>query len=315
MHPEEYIESEWSPDREDDEELLGAILSGLSYIYDRNLQGSMHMCAPHCGGDQVDLFQKVPPFKDDKVLRGKAVERLNTWRKEYAQGMFDSGLLKWLSSQPIAAIVGDALVVHGGVSSVVIDYLEGVAARNSMTVADAFNVNTNVIFNDFFQEELGKVNGGNQIEARLKGDNYPLELIMELVQHRGYFDRQKGCLEVDHVIRKLNSGLSRIVVGHTPHDYVMELCGGRLLASDSSLSRSFRAHGNMYCPLRDSLDIYRGSGTCHKVTKDVCEGSISKLTRPTPDHAWPTNTEIYKFHELAVNEASPPQEGDFKDEL
>jgi hypothetical protein len=301
MHPEEYIESEWTKDREDDEELLGEILWALSYIYDRRLEGKMHMCAPHCAKDQVDLFEKVPPFDTNVTLRERAVDRLDTWRKEYAQGLFESGILEWMTYQPVVAIVADALVVHGGVSDRVLNYLESVSKTYGVAIADSVHATINVPFQKFFKEELGKVQGANQIEARLTG-NYALELIMDVVQFRGYFDQSKGCDEVNHVLTTLDEGLNRVVVGHTPHDYALELCGGKLLASDSSLSRSFRAHGNMYCPLRDSLDDYRTGRTCEKKYTKVCEGSISKMTRNSAQDPWPTNMERFMFHELIGND-------------
>ena len=69
-HPVEYIESDWTPDREDDdEEILGEIISALSWIYDQNLEWDMHLCAPNCGEKQVDLFQKVPPFDKNVTQR------------------------------------------------------------------------------------------------------------------------------------------------------------------------------------------------------------------------------------------------------
>jgi hypothetical protein len=305
MHPEEYIESTWTPDRDDDEELLGEILSALSYIYDRNLQGDLHMCAPHCEKDQVDLFEKVPPFKQNLTLRERAVDRLDTWRKEYAQGLFDSGLLSWMTRQPIVAIVGDALIVHGGVSEHVANYLHQVAQKSSISVVDAVHYSTNVIFRKFFQEELLKVDGANKIETRLPQEGYPNELILDMVQHRGYFKQGTGCNEVNFVLDTIGAGLNRIVVGHTPHDYALELCGGKLLASDSSLSRSFRAHGNLYCPLRDSLDEYRGKGSCGRPHEQFCEGSISVLKRESKDDPWPTNVERFKFHELVVKDLPP----------
>ena len=304
MHPEEYIESEWTEDREDDEELLGEILLALSYIYDRRMEGSVHMCAPHCAEDQVDMFLQIPPFDKNITLRERAVDRLDTWRQEYAQGLFDSGLLKWMTSQPVVAIVADALVVHGGVSERLLNYLESVAAKEgvdvNVNVADMVHASTNVPFQAFFEEELGKVQGANQIEARLKG-GHVLELIMDMIQHRGYFG-STGCKEVNNVLVKMDKGLNRIVVGHTPHDYAMELCEGKLLASDSSLSRPFRAHGNMYCPLRTSLEKYRGTGTCQVKYKDECEGSISRMTRASAQDPWPTNMDIFKFHELVAND-------------
>jgi hypothetical protein len=322
MHPEEYIESDWVLNREDDEELLGEILLALSFVYDSNMQGSVHLCAPNCTREQQDLFELVPPFDRNVTLKERAIERLNLWRQEYARGLYDSGLMQWMTQQPLVAIVGDALVVHGGVSDRVVDFVEAMATRqppqqqsqsqsqgmNHVNVTKALHSMTNVAFSRFFQQELEKVHGANQIQARLTG-GYVLEIIMDMVQHRGYFDRIKGCSEVKYVLDKLNgagtgagagTGLNRIVVGHTPHDDATELCNGKLLASDSSLSRSFRAHGNMYCPLKKSLveDYARGRICSKALQKEQCEGSISRITRASVKDAWPTNVQRFQFHEL-----------------
>lgn len=321
MHPEEYIESDWVLNREDDEELLGEILLALSFVYDSNMQGSVHLCAPNCTREQRDLFEIVPPFDRNVTLKERAVERLNLWRQEYARGLYESGLLQWMTQQPLVAIVGDALVVHGGVSDRVVDFVEAMATRQQqqqpqgmkhVNVTNALHAMTNVAFSRFFQQELEKVHGANQIQARLTG-GYALEIIMDMVQHRGYFDRIKGCSEVEYVLNKLDgksagagagagAGLNRVVVGHTPHDDATEMCNGKLLASDSSLSRSFRAHGNMYCPLKKSLvEDYARGRTCSKVLhmhKEQCEGSISRITRASVKDAWPTNVQRFQFHEL-----------------
>lgn len=325
MHPEEYIESEWVQDRDDDEEILGEILLALSYIYDRRLEGSMHLCAPNCSADQVDLFEKIPPFDTDVKMRERAIERLDTWRKEYAQGLFDSGLLKWMTQQPIVAIVGDALTVHGGVSDRLLQYVANTAQQEGKSLEEILYRDTNARWTSFFQEELEKVKGANQIEARLTG-GFALELIMDMIQHRGYFDQQKGCQEVDFIIKNMHFNedkattkvpdLNRIVVGHTPHNQAFEACNGKLLASDSSLSRSFRAHGNMYCPLRKSLDDYRGTGTCLKSYVDKCEGSISRITRKSFSDPWPNHFKTFQFHENDVDEREEShQKSSTNDEL
>jgi len=50
------------------------------------------------------------------------------------------------------------------------------------------------------------------------------------------------------------------VVGHTPGDDARELCSGTLLAADSSLSRPFRAFGNMYCATENKEEEMVDSG-------------------------------------------------------
>jgi len=60
MHPEEYLESEWVQNRDDDEEIYEALSSALQFVYDKGLQGSVHLCAPSCTtSDQIDLFANI----------------------------------------------------------------------------------------------------------------------------------------------------------------------------------------------------------------------------------------------------------------
>ena len=116
------------------------------------------------------------------------------------------------------------------------------------------------------------------------------EIASEMVEFRGlhehyagrYTDRhsasatsavQLACARVEAVCRLLN--VSRIAVGHTPETNVRIRCGGRLLALDSTLSRSFRAHGNYYCneAMEKSVPQF-----CPK--RNVrCEGQIVRLER------------------------------------
>mmetsp|Transcript_15662 Transcript_15662/g.23728 ORF Transcript_15662/g.23728 Transcript_15662/m.23728 type:complete len:461 (-) Transcript_15662:1-1383(-) len=314
MHPEEYLESEWVKNRDDDEELYASIATALQSVYDEGQEGSVRLCAPSCTQEDDssrDIFSSVSPFTENISLRNRTQERLTTWRKEYAQGLFDSGILHWMTKQPLIAIVGDALVMHGGVSNEVIAYLESIATRNEMTVVDTLHSAINEPFWAFFQEELEKTSTANSIENRLTG-GYALELIMDLVQHRGYFDQKNGCRDVQNVLDKVNGKvvnengaetfvplLKRIVVGHTPHNYAQELCGGKLLASDSSLSRSFRAHGNLYCPLGEARRLNQKSYSCSN-TKPIekCEGSISQMTRASSNDPWPSSMTRMKLEEV-----------------
>jgi len=324
MHPEEYLESEWVQNREDDEEIYEALSSALQFVYDKGLQGSVHLCAPSCTtSDQVDLFTNISPFKEDEEFRKKAQARLGTWRAEYAQGLFDSGLLSWLTKQPLVAVVADAIVVHGGLSTRLVDYMESTAQNSGpdVTTADALNNLTNLPFQNFYKEHLEKVDGANAIEERLKG-NYALELIMDMIQDRGYFDPNSGCDNVNSVIQKISNDamdINRIVVGHTPHDFAMDLCGGKLLASDSSLSRSFRAYGNLYCPLSNERSKYKieKSFSCGAEQNDYCEGSISKMMRANPEEPWPNSMKIMTFDEMEGDSSNKDDRSssDKKDEL
>ena len=159
-------------------------------------------------------------------------------------------------------------------------------------------------------------------------ENFSFEVIVDMVQHRGYFDdaQGRGCAEVDRIIHAIRSsqkesdgavddvgGVNRIVVGHTPHDYSHERCGGRLLASDSSLSRTFRAHGNMYCPISDRMvEEYGGASvTCEKRHEEVCMGSISVIRRSSAEKDWPRSVTRMRHDDLVKKmDRGVPKEDD-----
>lgn len=89
-----------------------------------------------------------------------------------------------------------------------------------------------------------------------------------------------GCERVAAVLERLN--VSRIAVGHTPADSVRVRCGGRLLAVDSTLSRSFRAHGNFYC----SEAMTAADPTVCPPINQACEGQIVRLERSGDGSPW-----------------------------
>lgn len=62
-----------------------------------------------------DLFTSAAPFQGDADLGERARERLHLWQVEYASGLVESGLADWLRGRPLLAVVGDALVLHGGI--------------------------------------------------------------------------------------------------------------------------------------------------------------------------------------------------------
>jgi hypothetical protein len=281
---------------------MKAIHDALQHVYERRLEGNVKLCtSDSCvkgqNADSADLFISAPPFLKNQELATKARERLTTWRNEYMKGLYDSGLLNWMIEQPIVAVVGDSLVVHGGLAPNVISYIAKVGKEKEMSVEDSLHEFVNKPFTTFFKTNLAQ-NGANSIQDRLK-DGYAFEIILNMVQHRGYFKGQNGCDEVQTIIDQLKGeNVNRISVGHTPRDYAEELCGGKLLASDSSLSRSFRAYGNLYCPLHDAYktDI---SGECSShLFQDQCDGSISVLVRESPDDEWPRNVKHLTMVEL-----------------
>mmetsp|Transcript_18770 Transcript_18770/g.46499 ORF Transcript_18770/g.46499 Transcript_18770/m.46499 type:complete len:466 (-) Transcript_18770:49-1446(-) len=302
MHPEEYLESEWVETRTDDEEIYGVLMTALQNAYAKRMEGSVHLCAPECNSEeQVNIFETIAPFTTNPELAKKTQDRLGTWRSEYAKGLFDSGLLQWMTNQPLVAVVGDALIVHGGVSKQVVNYMASLSTHFEIDVAQALQTYINEPFHEFFESNFKNVTGPNSIEGRMTG-GYITELILDLVQHRGYFDRKSGCSDVNHVINTVNSEelqVKRIVVGHTPNAFAREMCGGKLLASDSSLSRPFRAFGNMYCPLSSERAAqYSKGASCGATQEDSCDGSISRMTRPSAKDPWPTEMERYLFDEL-----------------
>lgn len=311
VHPEEYVESGYSPVREDDDEIIKAIHNALQFVYDRRLEAEVRVCTSDTcvkneNADKADLFTSVPPFVNDEELANRARERMTTWRNEYMNGLYDSGLLNWLIQQPIVAIVGDTLLVHGGMAPGVINYISRVAGETGLSVEDSLHEMVNKPFRTFFQQNLEQEKGANKIKDRLK-EGYAFEIILNLIQHRGYF-KQNGCTEVQSVIDQLQKEkVNRICVGHTPRDYSEEFCGGKLLASDSSLSRSFRAHGNLYCPLHEKFQEVARTPCLQNPFVEMCEGSISVLVRESPDHEWPRNVK-----HLTMDDMQPP---DLKDEL
>ena len=95
----------------------------------------------------------------------------------------------------------------------------------------------------------------------------------------------KGCAEVADVLALLASeGVRRIVVGHTPGMEARELCDGTLIASDSSLSRHFRAYGNSYCPIKGEQQVHRdptflyGMGSADGLANS--QGCVTPSSRP-----------------------------------
>jgi len=301
VHPEEYMESGWSPSRPDDDDIMAALHKALQHVYDNELHGSMFICTAEnskCSDPQDDVFQRSPLFRKNPDLALRVKERVNLWRKEYAQGLVDSGLIHWLSTRPIVAVVGDALVVHGGVPINVINFLiSNVDSKmKPASVDDVLHHTVNSQLHQFWDsygEAIDKAFSLNYTIPEL-----PLQIAVELVNYRGYFHQQRGCREVSNVLNAFESiGLNRIVVGHTPHSTSHEKCSGHLLAADSSLSRSFRAYGNFYCPIdgkfRDDniLQDFQLGDDCIMPMNDQCEGSIRRISRKSTDGVWETKSE------------------------
>lgn len=322
-HPQQYVEAGWSPARDDDAELLAALLMGFQSVYAAGSEKSVALVTDHArlkfhhARGNTDLFQTVAPFRDNAVLAERVRTRLRMWQAEYAAGMVESGLAKWLMARPLVAVVGDSLVTHGGLPIQLLRRVATLAALRGQSVAQVLHAETNVAFRQAWQYlHTSNLSEPNQVDVENFVDllscssrqihtedcvDEPLAatLVSNLVQYRGHFNGETGCKEVAAVLALLESvGVHRIVVGHTPGDEFRELCGGTLVATDSSLSRHFRAYGNRYCPiggessgvgntsiqaaavvLRAGISLAPG---CRGAHVRRCEGSIGKLTRLPP---------------------------------
>ncbi len=330
QHPQTYIESGWITPREDDAELLGAVLRGLQAVYKTGAESRTMMPSTpvrrkhHIDKGARDLFEVAEPFRGDEKLAERARARLHQWQSEYATGLISSGLADWLQRRPLVAIVGDALVLHGGISLSLLRRVGKLAEQRGSSLAEVLDAEANQAFARSWRR-LGS-SDGSQSDGSLVGRGaktiaqnfqallscYPLDgchdeqlsadLISEIVQGRDYFDASTGCEEVEGVLDLLEqeTGVTRIVVGHTPDGDVRESCGGKLLATDSSLSRHFRAFGNLYCPIdnhrqltidtkaaAEAVNKVKGDGglapACNVQSIEECEGSIAKIKRPTAD--------------------------------
>eukprot|EP00405_Crypthecodinium_cohnii_P004594 CAMPEP_0194773546 /NCGR_PEP_ID=MMETSP0323_2-20130528/55162_1 /TAXON_ID=2866 ORGANISM="Crypthecodinium cohnii, Strain Seligo" /NCGR_SAMPLE_ID=MMETSP0323_2 /ASSEMBLY_ACC=CAM_ASM_000346 /LENGTH=101 /DNA_ID=CAMNT_0039708683 /DNA_START=24 /DNA_END=329 /DNA_ORIENTATION=- len=78
---------------------------------------------------------------------------------------------------------------------------------------------------------------------------------------------------------KSEISLDLIVLGHTPGDELRSTCQSRLVASDSSLSRSFRAHGNLYCPTAGAPWAALQGECASQPVHSQCEGQAGRLRR------------------------------------
>ena len=303
-HPQSYIESGWSPKRADDEELLGALLSALEFVYAHHGEGRVALRSdaerPLKMNRFIDIFASgetigmgVPPFGDDAALAKRTRERLATWEREWAAGFLESGLAAWLQRRPIVAVVGDAVVAHAGLQIGLLDAeVRALAAERGLSHLDALHAATNERFWAWCARNIANATVPFSVTADFDDE---LHLVSDAVQHRGYFKSHggPGCDEVSAVLAFLNANASatkkgeegaakqnstvlrRIVVGHTPEDDVQLLCDGALVAADSALSRPFRANGNYYCAV--------GEGECSFLYRYILRESCSQFDSLPPN--------------------------------
>lgn len=227
-HPQTYIESGWVTQREDDAELLGALLTALQEVYKGNDEARTMMPSTlerveflrRQKAGSKDIFTSVKPFKEDEALGERTRERLHQWQVEYARGLIDSGLADWLKRRPLVTVVGDALVLHGGLPLALLQRvaeqqrkqleLEGGGAEGDL--AAALDAAANQAFFRSWQrlgdEDANPGTNGFNPEGLLSCYPYrdchdptlSTDLISEIVQSRGYFDPTTGCDEVTAVL-------------------------------------------------------------------------------------------------------------------
>ena len=208
FHPEEFVRSPYTAKRDDDGDVLAALLRNLLHVYERRLTRRVVVPtdeAPDLRG-KASLFEVAPEFQRDEAMARKVKGRLGEWQRDYARGLRDSGLVDFLRSRPLVALVGDALVVHGGLPSSLFDGADVVALVDEVATRPWANVS-----------------------------RAAMRFASAVTQDRS-FHGEGGCDDLDLVLAL--TGASRVVVGHTPGDDVRERCGGKLLAADSSLSHA-----------------------------------------------------------------------------
>ena len=310
-HPQQYLA--WSGG--DDEragaklsssEVLRALHDALLVVYrDRRqlfTQGQVLMTpdGPH----------SIVHYVEPATARAEVSSTLRRWQAAYMRGVSSrSSLGSWLP-RPLSTYLADPLFVHGGLPEELLqtelpatasaparrlDSLPALSELNERWLA----VTTAGRVGALAPRAGETISEAEEAEAQALAQSHELvKVASEMVEYRGlhesyaarYKDRhsmrggvsaaQIGCDRVAAVLGRLN--VSRIAVGHTPEDSVRIRCGGRLLALDSTLSRSFRAHGNYYCDERMEEDEPR---ICPP-RKEVCEGQIVRLERSGPEAAW-----------------------------
>lgn len=220
LHPEEYLN--WIPEpevqAEDLETLLPSLFAALQNVYAQNYEAEVMLQA----GRRSQTIFDWPPLRFNRTLSTLLQQRLKKWQSWALEGLVTSGLAEWLAARPVAAVLAGVLLVHGGLPS-------WLTLRQIQQLGPGAVVNVDEFFSS--------------------GRKELLETLHEVVTYRGFHGR-RGCKEVDQVLQLLKDDVQMIVVGHTAGKTVRQICGDRLVAADSSLSRFYRSYGNRYCPVR-----------------------------------------------------------------
>ena len=298
-HPAQY--AAWLPGGEDEPgsaEVLRALHEALLLVYREGLHGQGVLMTP-------EGPRSVVQFVRPAAMRPRVAGAIRRWQSAYLRGVGTRTPLGAWVQRPLSVVLADTLFVHGGMYEGLLD-LSVPATRDAPAVrlgaAGGLALLNARWLNASRAARVGALaprRGESEAEAEaaearaLAGSAELLHLASEMVEYRGlheayagrYEDRhsrgatpaQVACDRVVALLRQLN--VSRIAVGHTPEESVRVRCGGRLLALDSTLSRSFRAHGNYYC----DAHMEREEPRICPPRNEACEGQIVRLERAPRD--------------------------------
>ncbi|KAH8072053.1 calcineurin-like phosphoesterase [Aureococcus anophagefferens] len=104
FHPEEYAASPFTAKRDDDGEVLDALLESLLFVYETRATRKVLVPTPSRArpAGSVQPLRRRARFG---TTRSRPVAgRLDEWRVDYAAGLRDSGLVDFLRARPVAAI-------------------------------------------------------------------------------------------------------------------------------------------------------------------------------------------------------------------
>ena len=296
-HPAQY--PAWVPEGErdaHDDEVLRLLHEALLIVYTRRLEGRGVLMAP-------EGPRSVVQFVQPESARAQVADTLRRWQAAYMRGVGSRSALGAWVHRPLSVFLADTVFVHGGLSEELLGKeLPATAARAARPLGSLEALaDLNTRWLNASRAPIGSEGLSQRkleaAEALALEQSELVGLAEEIVEYRGlheayasrYTDRhsaqgaspmQIGCDRVEAVLRRLNA--SRLAVGHTPEDDVRIRCGGRLLALDSCLSRSFRAHGNYYC----NAAMERAAPAICPPRHEACEGQIVRLERAAAGAPW-----------------------------
>ena len=311
-------QGDWQGDGQGDGEpadraaVLRLLHEALTVVYDKGLHDRVKMIAPLTDPPPA---HSILAYVQPPSARALVARTLNAWQAAYMRGVGSQTSLGHFVHRPLTAHLADTIFVHGGLAEDLLltkqlpatpsaparslDSLEALADLNvrwlNVTRDGRVGEHAEAMGVAYEQGESAAMAQAKEQHALAESDL--AELASEMVEYRGLHEhyagrykdkylqsatsaRQLGCERVEAVCKLLN--VSRIAVGHTPEDNVRIRCGGRLLALDSTLSRSFRAHGNYYCNEAMERSVPH---ICPK-RREKCEGQIVRLERSAADEQW-----------------------------